>query len=525
MFGIANHQNEETVDLFDAEPKMAVLPLKEKPLYDFQTDALVRLLMRMESGIKRIVLKMPCGGGKTRMAGALIEKFLEAGKSVAFCVNAISLVEQTVLRFREYGIKNIGVIQANHALTDYKKKLQICSVQTLAHRFTPNVDIVIIDEVHSVFKVYTDWIISEPNKHFIGLSATPYARGLGKMFQECVVGCKTSDLIEKKFLSPFRVFAPTHPDLKGVRVIAGDYHEGDLAMVMNQNKIVADVVETWMRHGESRPTFSYGVDRAHARHIQQQFIRAGVPWGYIDANDDIPARKIQFRQLRSGEIKGISSIGCLTTGIDEPHVSCIILARPTKSEILYQQIIGRGLRTFGGKSDCIIFDHTDTTLNLGFVTDIDAAFDGLDDGKHKLTGKKKEKEAPLPKECPQCHFLKPAKVRICPACGFAPTRQTDIEHEEGELSEVDAQKRKKKKNLEWTADQKIKFYGELKFYCEQKNFKPGWAAMKYKERLGVWPNEYRDAPPIDPSYETLGWIRHEFIKWVKSKEKEKAVAV
>ncbi len=111
------------------------------------------------------------------------------------------------------------------------------------------------------------------------------------------------------------------------------------------------------------------MDRAHAKNLQAQFEAAGVPTGYIDAYTKPDAREALFRRFTAGELRAIASVGCLTTGVDL-DVRCIVLARPTKSEMLFVQIIGRGLRTADGKSDCLILDHSDTHLRLGLVTNI-----------------------------------------------------------------------------------------------------------------------------------------------------------
>ena len=215
---------------------------------------------------------------------------------------------------------------------------------------------------------------------FVGLSATPWTKGLGKHYDDLIVAATTAELIDKGFLSPFRVYAPAHPDLSAVKIVAGDYHEGQLSEAMSQPVLVADTVSTWLRLGEDRPTLCFAVDRAHARRLADEFEAAGVPTGYVDANTPADERERIGQRLREGQIKVVCNVYCLTTGVDW-DVRCIILARPTRSEILYTQIIGRGLRTAEGKSDCLILDHSDTTLRLGFVTDIH--HETLDDGQHR----------------------------------------------------------------------------------------------------------------------------------------------
>ena len=111
-------------------------------------------------------------------------------------------------------------------------------------------------------------------------------------------------------------------DLSGVRT-TGDYNEGDLSGVMQRPELVADIVQTWLDRAEDRPTFMFAVDRAHAAALQEQFRQAGISCGYIDGNSTPDDRNETFRRYRAGEDRIISSVGCLTTGVDE-DVRCII---------------------------------------------------------------------------------------------------------------------------------------------------------------------------------------------------------
>src|SRR5207248_9067573 len=129
--------------------------------------------------------------------------------------------------------------------------------------------------------------------------------------------------------------------------------EGERAEAMTKVTVVADVVTTWIEKGGHRPTLCFAVDRAHAKHLQQKFLEQGIAAEYIDCHTDADARKKIRQRFNSGEVKAVCNVGCLTTGIDW-DVRCIILARPTRSEMLFVQMIGRGLRTADGKKDCLI---------------------------------------------------------------------------------------------------------------------------------------------------------------------------
>jgi DNA repair protein RadD len=485
-----------------------------RELRPHQTKAIRMLRQSLGSGKRRPVLQAPTGFGKTLLAAAIIEGALAKNKRVIFTVPALSLVEQTIRAFWDDGIRDVGVIQAWNPMTDWSRPVQVASVQTLQRRPIPEADFVIIDECHRWFDLYETWM-SDPlwqDRPFIGLSATPWTRGLGKYFDDLIIAATTQDLISERYLSPFRVFAPSHPDLTGVRTVAGDYHEADLAGVMNDAPLVADIVDTWRRRAENRSTFCFCVNRAHAKHLQAKFSEAAISTGYIDAYTPISERSEIKRKFHNGDIQVVCNVGCLTTGIDW-DVRCIVLARPTKSEILFVQMIGRGLRTAEDKEDCLILDHSDTHLRLGFVTDI--YHEILDDGRPRARGKSTDRVR-LPKECPQCAFLKPPRTPKCPACGFKAEAIDSIEVGDGELVEITG--RKKGKDVA-SNEEKGATYAQLKGYAQEHGYSCGWAAHKYREKFGVWPNAYKDVRTMHPTPTLLSWIKSRQIAWAKSKQR------
>ncbi|QPF87008.1 DEAD/DEAH box helicase [Bradyrhizobium genosp. L] len=491
-------------------------------LRPYQLEAMAAIRDSLRGGVRRLMVQAATGAGKTKLAAAMVDSALSRGNRMAFVVPAISLVDQTVESFWAEGIRDVGVIQAQHAMEDWSKPIQVCSIQTIQSRGVfPQASAVIFDEAHRLHEAHKRWIEHPEwrNVPIIGLSATPWARGLGKYFDSLLIAATTSDLIAQGYLSPFRVFATGHPDLSGVKTVAGDYHEGQLSDAMQDGELTADIIKTWKEKWGQAKTLCFAVDKAHARSIQERFEHAGVACGYQDAQTTSDERTDIKRKFHNGEYPVVVNIQTLTIGVDW-DVRCLILARPTRSAMLFVQIIGRALRTAPGKDYALILDHSDTTQRLGFVTDIHR--DRLDDGSSeskKLDATQAKK--PLPKECKQCGCLKAA--RICPNCGTEPKRLASgpIENE-GELIEIaPGQSAPKQKRGAWSEVERQKFFAEMKAYAQTKGFKPGWAAIKFKERYKEFPPRSFDRipPAAEVSPVVSSWIRSRNIAFAKSKRR------
>jgi DNA repair protein RadD len=473
-----------------------------------QHRALELLRCSLRSGKKRPLMQAPTGFGKTVVAAAIVEGVTKHSKSVIFTVPSISLIDQTIDRFASEGIHDVGVIQAQHVLTNSFAPVQIASIDTLCRRPLPKADFVLVDEAHRLHKFYGEWMTMDEwrNVPFIGLSATPWTKGLGRLYDDLIIPTTTSRLIDEGHLSKFRVFAPSHPDLTGVRTIAGDFHEGDLGEAMVKGSLVADIVTTWLARAENRPTMVFAVDCAHAKKIQAQFEAHGVMCGYIDAFTPRKDRNHLARQFGKG-LQVVVNVGCLILGIDW-DVRCLVLARPTKSEMLFTQIIGRALRTAAGKDYALILDHSDTHQRLGFVTDI--MHTALNDGRPRLNEKS---EVPLPKECPKCNYLMKPRAQFCPSCGFKPEIISKVKTANGELEEVDAVKHKADRET------KQRWYSSLIQMQLDGGYKPGWVSNKFKQKFGVWPRGLSDRP-MPPSPEVRSYVKAMNIRYAKGRAKQ-----
>jgi DNA repair protein RadD len=345
---------------------------------------------------------------------------------------------------------------------------------------------------------------------FIGLSATPWAKGMGTVWQALVAPVTIRELIEDGFLCQLRVLAPPGPDLTGVRTTAGDYNDHDLASACNKVALVANIIDTWLAKGADLPTLCYGVDRKHAQHLQERFLEAGITAEYIDCDTPMFEREEIFARFTAGETRVICNVATLDTGIDL-DVRCIIDARPTKSRIRFVQTIGRGLRMAPGKDFLLILDHAGNHHRLGLVTDIDCEI--LDRGEAGYTAYDTAKSAiePSIKLCPECHCVQAPRARECPQCGHAFLAVTQVKELAGELVELG----QGASGNRYTPDHNY-WHGALLMIAMRKGYAKGWAAHQFKEKFGFWP-ESRHQPEREPTVEILNWIRSRAIAFAKAR--------
>jgi DNA repair protein RadD len=487
-----------------------------RPLRPHQERAVEALRASLRAGKRRPMLTMPTGAGKTLTAAWIIRHALDKGNAVIFCVPALSLIDQTVSAFEAEGIHCVGVMQGLHPRTDPGQPVQVCSIQTLVRRETPKAALVIVDEAHQVHKSILKWMAVPEwaQVPFIGLSATPWTRGLGKHYDDLIVPVTIQEWIDAGYLSQFVVYAPSQPDLAGVRTVAGDFDEGQLADAVDKPKLIGDVVDHWVKLGENRPTLVYGVDRAHAEHLQQRFVEAGIAAEYMDGETRREDREATFERFRAGETRVICNVGVLTTGVDLPMASCIVDCKPTRSEMLFVQTIGRGLRVSPGKDKLLVLDHAGNHLRLGLVTDIH--HDRLDDGEQRksVSEKRDEKREPLPVLCEECSAVLRPRSKVCDQCGHHRIAKPGFDHEDGELVRFGS---KPKSSGAPTDADKAQFYAELKGHAAIKGFAPGWAAHKFRERFGSWPNSLDWVQPAVPGLRVKNWITSRQIAWARAR--------
>jgi len=400
-----------------------------------QSKAIADVRAAYRAGHRAVLLCAPTGAGKTFTAAEIIKSAIERGNDVWFLAHLREILDDTARRLDQAEIPH-GFIMAGMPRNPFKP-VQIVSVQTAVRRpVVKPPGLIIIDECHlAIADTYKKVIEAAGSPPLVGLSGSPQrldGRGLGELFDVLVPTCSTADLIDEGLLAPIRYYAPSKPDLAGIRSRAGDFALDQLAEAVDRPSIIGDAVAHYRKHAHGRRAVAFCVNIAHAEHVAAAFCQVGYRAVAISGNSTREERKAALAGLRQGTIDIVCNCALWVAGVDCPEIGCVILLRPTKSLTMYLQSVGRGLRTCPGKQDLIVLDHASCVFTHGFPSD---PREWSLDAKPKRAGA----NAPAVRECPACFACHPP-APVCPACGHLYVREAvpqGPEQVDGHLVEVD----------------------------------------------------------------------------------------
>lgn len=495
------------------------------PPREFQSQAHERLRDGRRAGHKNQLVMAPTGAGKTYLGLRVAHEALVKGKRAIFVCDRTTLIDQTSQAADRYGLSAHGVIQAQHWRYAPDMPFQIASAQTLARRQWPDADVIIIDEAHTQLRAWTDHIPT-CRASVIGLSATPFSKGLGGLFSNLVNATTMHDLTESGVLVPMRVFSCKKADMAGAATAGGEWT--DQAAEARGMEIVGDVVTEWIKFGQGRKTIVFGATIKHCEEICRQFVDAGVMAAVFTSETTPVERQMLLAEYQKPDsaLRVLISVEALAKGFDVPDVGCVVDCRPLRKSLSTAiQMWGRGLRSSPdtGKEDCLLLDHSGNIQR--FLDDFtDIFYNGLDalDAGEKLD--KAIRQEPKEKEvcaCPSCGY-KPFGRR-CMSCGFEPKSASLIEAVPGAMQEVVLGKKK-------LADSKPHLYAQLVTYARAHSTpdkQKGRAAHLFKDITGEWPPahlSFDSTPNVPIERNTANKIESLKLAFLKGRSKERVGA-
>ncbi len=386
-------------------------------LRDYQQQAVTNTIKFFQKKRDPAVIVLPTGAGKSLVIAELAK--IARGR-VLILAHVKELVEQNYEKYKSYEL-SAGIFSASLGKKDWDQKAIFGSVQSVARApddFFNNFSLLVIDECHRVAEEgatqYQEVIkkLQERNPALciLGLTATPYRMGVGwiyeyaqagelktdkkKFFKQCVYELPLSYMIKHGYLTiPVKVDIPvTCYDFSELTDRDQPFTIAEVEEVLKSQKrltpfIIKNIIDITERfHRQGVMIFSSSVK--HAEEIMSYLPPSDSR--LVIGDTDMTMRNQIVENFKKKQFKYLVNVSVLTTGFDAPHVDVIAILRPTESNSLYQQIVGRGLRLSEEKKDCYILDYTGM---------------GHDIYSPEISDKRPCKDTvPVQVTCPKCEF-------------------------------------------------------------------------------------------------------------------------
>lgn len=516
------------------------------PRRSYQPDLLARIAQALRSK-RRICVQSATGSGKTTIFGVLIAAAVEARLRVLVLATRTRLVRQIHDRLDSMNVAH-GVIAASlPGLTNWSQLVQVASVDTLYRRCIadakmplPPADVVVFDEAHLALGASRQAILnSYPTAWQFGFTATPAktsGASLRDQFDTLILGPPVTDLVASGMLVRPRIFNTPVISAKDLKAVGtdgktGDYKNGRLSELMSRPKLIGDVVENWLAIANGQRTLVFACDKKHGAELLLKFRQAGVAAEQLTDDDDDDTREEVIARLEAGVTTVVINCFLLSYGIDIPLVDCVVLARPTRSVVMYLQSVGRGMRPAPGKEYFSLIDHGRVIDSLGRpLYDRDWSLDSSSNvnaqARERMQRMQADEKPRTCKEC-KCQWLTTEDGNSCPNCGWQHTPfAKGVQVTEARLTES------KEAPVDWPMVER--------FYCQACQ----WYANRWPDRWQEKPNSGRfwawsqarrkfkrpedeQIPqrfwklPLEPvGMEVAGWLKAEQIRWIKSRQNE-----
>lgn len=362
-------------------------------LYPYQREAVDAVLDAWGKGVTRVAVVLPTGGGKTITFAQIVRQGLDRlppGGRALVVAHRIELIEQAAAKLREQCPRlRVGICMGTRRGEDNDPDIVVASVQTLASERRRSrirdVRLVVIDEAHHATAPTYRAVL----EHYgcmrdagatpaVGLSAT-LMRGdsamLGDIWQDVVYERKIVEMINEGFLvrpTGRRVYV-ADLDLRKVKSVRGDYADGDLGRAIEGSLAPEVIASAYREHAADRQGVVFCPTVHSAQVVAGAIESEGFTVGMVHGGMAREERALVLKKFRRGDIQVLNNCMVLTEGTDLPMIGAVVVARPTKSQGLYLQMVGRGLRLWcpthgaaqcaidgimcaGAKKDCLVLD-------------------------------------------------------------------------------------------------------------------------------------------------------------------------
>lgn len=425
--------------------------------------------------VANVLAVLPTGAGKTVLFAKILNDHNGAACAIAHRQELVSQISIALARFGVThriiapqplirDIVQLHVEETGRSYYNPSANIAVAGVDTLKRRahkmrkWCNSVTLWVTDEAHHV-QVGNKWGDAcelFPNAKGLGVTATPCRAdggGLGRhadgLFDTMIEGATMRQLIDRGFLTDYRVFAPPSDlDLEGVTITAsGEMSKSQVKKRVERSHILGDVVEHYLKIAPGKLGVTFAVDVDTATEIAARFNAAGVPSEVVSAKTPVKERTAILKRFKNRQLLQLVNVDLFGEGFDLPAIEVVSMARPTQSYSLYVQQFGRALRLMDGKQWAIIIDHVGNVMRHGLP---DRAQIWTLDRREKRSKRKHDPDLIPLKTCVNyeldgvdhqgCYGQFEAIHTACPYCGLpvVPAGRSTPKQVDGDLHELDA---------------------------------------------------------------------------------------
>lgn len=384
--------------------------------YQLSCQEATKNFVRNESGHGLIVAE--CSAGKSLMMADIAEWLYENGVRPLILADRSKLIEQNAKKFSLNS--HVGVVSAGLDKREYDAPIVVGGIQTLYNKsdLLGDVDFILADEGEAIgnnFESdsrYHQFLRCYPNARLLLYTATPYTLAEGGIsYAKTVHEITYQDLLNGDFCVPLTNKLLDMPDLSDVKHTGEEFNLVALGEYMRQNELVQSAAKKtaeYIRNNNRKKTLGFCVDLEHAYQMAIALKQYGLNADMVAGSMDEAQREMHYHDFEHGDTDVLLNVEILTKGADFPCIDCIAMYRPTESMRLYFQMLGRGIRLYKGKTECLLLDFTGNLSKFGT----------LGNPIWRYFGSEKKKVGKALKVCPACEEAVNIGRETCSDCGY-----------------------------------------------------------------------------------------------------------
>lgn len=338
-------------------------------LRDYQEEARTAIANEWEKGVKKTLLVLPTGCGKTIVFSKVVEDRVKLGERVLILAHRSELLDQASDKLAKATGIFTATEKAEQSCLNSWFRVVVGSVQTLQRpkrlaQFDKDYfDTIVVDEAHHCISDSYQRVLEHfSNANVLGVTATPDRgdmRNLGSYFESLAYEYTLPKAIKNGYLSPIKALTiPLELDLSAVSMQSGDFKASEIGTALDP--YLEQIADEMLKYCANKKTVVFLPLVKTSQKFRDILNEKGFK--AAEVNGDSKDRAEVLDDFSKGKYNVLCNSMLLTEGWDEPSVDCIVVLRPTKVRSLYSQMVGRGTRLYPGKEDLLLLDflwHTE----------------------------------------------------------------------------------------------------------------------------------------------------------------------